>query len=433
MIQRAFWVPALLVLGLALAGLIGLRGELLALALPLATYLVVAYLRAPQTFELEAERRLSTDRITEGMPVSATVAVHNAGGTIEELFLHDLVPPPAEIVEPGPARLARLEAGEPLSWTYRLQGRRGRYRFEGLAAAGLDPFGLFAQQGVVAARSDLLMYPRISELPALPIRPPQTKGFTGPIPSRRRGTGMDFLGVREYQLGDSLRHINWKASARHSVDLFANEYEQERVADVGLILDARPHVDIAVNGRRLFDYSVEATAGLAQAFLEAGHCVSLLVYGAGIARVFPGYGKQQRERILRVLAAADTGINYALEALRHLPVRMLPARCQVVYVGPLIPGDLEPLVGLRAQGYSVLVVSPDPLYAERLLTPDGGRADVAQAERLARVERAVLINGLRRAGVQVIHWRVDEPLAGILEQAGYGLLAASRRAHGVGR
>lgn len=39
MIQRAFWVPALLVLGLALAGLIGLRGELLALALPLATYL----------------------------------------------------------------------------------------------------------------------------------------------------------------------------------------------------------------------------------------------------------------------------------------------------------------------------------------------------------------------------------------------------------
>lgn len=87
---------------------------------------------------------------------------------------------------------------------------------------------------------------------------------------------------------------------------------------------------------------------------------------------------------------------------------------------------------MRAQGYSVLVVSPDPLYAERLLTPDGGRADVAQAERLARVERAVLINGLRRAGVQVIHWRVDEPLAGILEQAGYGLLAASRRAHGVG-
>jgi uncharacterized protein (DUF58 family) len=262
----------------------------------------------------------------------------------------------------------------------------------------------------------VLVYPEVTSLKPIPIRPPQTKGFTGPIPSRKSGTGMDFFGVRQYHLGDSLRHVNWKKSVRHTTDLFTNEYEQERIADVGLILDARPHGDVSFQGQRLFEYSVQATASLADMFLKEGHCLSLLVYSTAILRVFPGYGKIQRERILRALAHAETGINYAMEHLRYFPTRLLPPRGQLVYISPLTTSDLEPLLRFRAQGYHLLVLSPDPLYFEQQGESDASQPDFQLAVRFAKLERDLLCGSLQRAGIRVIHWKINRPLSAVLDQ-----------------
>jgi uncharacterized protein (DUF58 family) len=227
---------------------------------------------------------------------------------------------------------------------------------------------------------------------------------------------MDFFGVRQYHLGDSLRHVNWKKSVRHRTDLFTNEYEQERIADVGLILDARPHCDLTYEGRSLFEYSVQATASLAEMFLNEGHCLSLLVYSMAIQRVFPGYGKFQRERILRTLARAETGINYSREHLGYLPARMLPPRGQLVYVSPLASSDLEPLLRFRAQGYHLLVVSPDPLHFERLDSTDSPQPEFQLGLRFAKIERDLICSQLKRAGIQVVDWKADQSLSNVLDQ-----------------
>lgn len=426
MTSRAFWLAAVVLLALALPGLFLYQGEWIALALPLAVYVALGWLERPTSPALSAERQLSTDRITEGQPVTQSLTVTNNGAALPEVDVRDVWPLGLQLNSGDPWRVVHLPTGDSIELDFSFSGARGRYFFEPVRGLARDSFGLFEAPLTVAAPAKLLAYPRVTQLPPLPIRPPQTKGFSGPIPSRRRGAGQDFLGVREYQLGDSLRRINWRVSARHEAELFANEFELDRVADVCLIVDARPHTDQRVGGRRLVDYAIEATAGLAQGFLSAGHCVSVLVYGAGITRVYPGYGKHQLEKIMRVLATADTGVNYAFEALRNLPVRLLPANGQVVYVGPLVPADLELLVQLRASGYAVLVVSPDPLHGERLETPDPENADFVLAERLARIERAMLLQRLSRAGVQTVPWRVDQPIAPALEQAARTLKTGRR-------
>lgn len=417
MTSRAFWWAAGVLLALVLVGLFLSRGEWIALALPLAVYLTLGWLERPSATSLTAVRQLSTDRISEGLPVTGSLTVNNVGSALPEVDVRDTLSPGLRLTTGDPRRVAPLSAGERIDLEYSVEGPRGRYFFQPVQATARETFGLFEVPLPLAAPATLLVYPRVTDLPLLPIRPPQTKGFSGPLPSRRRGAGQDFLGVREYQLGDSLRRINWRVSARHDAELYANEFELDRVADVCLIVDARPHTDQRVRGRRLLDHAVEATGGLAQGFLSGGHCVSVLVYGAGIARVYPGYGKHQLEKILRVLAAADSGMNYAFETLRNLPVRLLPPKGQVVYVASLVPADLDLLVQLRARGYAVLVVSPDPLHAERLETPDAQSPEFRQAERLARIERAMLLQRLSRAGVQTVNWRVDEPLAAVLEQA----------------
>ena len=148
---------------------------------------------------------------------------------------------------------------------------------------------------------------------------------------------MNFFGVREYQVGDPLRWINWRVVARHTEFLFTNVFEQERIADVGLILDARQQNDVLSPDGPLFDHAVRATASLAEVFLGAGNRVGLLIYGSGMTRTFPGYGKVQRDRIMRALARAKTGFNYALESLEYLPTRFFPARSQIVMISPLLP------------------------------------------------------------------------------------------------
>jgi uncharacterized protein (DUF58 family) len=233
--------------------------------------------------------------------------------------------------------------------------------------------------------------------------------------------------VREYQVGDPLRWINWKVAARHDQTLFTNEFEQERIADVGLILDARSQSDIHCKDGSLFEYSVRVTASLADAFLSDGNRVGLLIYGRGQEKTFPGYGKVQRERILRALGNARTSDNLALQSLNYLPTRFFPAHSQIVMVSPLSDHDLPVLFQLRALGYSLLIVSPDPVSFEaRLYAKD---EVVSVATRLANLERVLLLHKLQRGGIQTVDWDVTRPF----DQVAYAMLGRLPRGiHAIG-
>jgi uncharacterized protein (DUF58 family) len=258
------------------------------------------------------------------------------------------------------------------------------------------------------APGQLLVLPRVSKLRAVAIRPLRTRSYAGPVPARQGGSGVDFFGVREYQAGDARRWINWRVSARHPRSLFTNEFEQERIADVGLILDARQRSEVRIRGESLFEHAVQATASLAGAFLDNGNRVGLLIYGRSLDWTFPGYGKVQRERIVQALAHARTGDSQVFDRLDYLPTRLFPAQSQIVLVSPLWRDDLPTLLRLRAHRYQVLVIRPDPISLEiQALAP---RPEVQLATRIAHLERTLLLRRLLQAGVAVVDWPVDKPL-----------------------
>lgn len=411
MTTRSFWMISGLFGFMVIVGLIAANNTLIVLAFPLISYLVVAILFAPGEQNMRVQRSLSTDRISEGVDVTISLQVNNGNARIDELHLSELTSNDFQNLDGDVSKVARLNPGEALTYQYNFQGWRGKYEFEGLRARLTDPFGLFKVEEQLLAPGNVLVFPRVVPLKEISIQPPHTKGFSGPIPSRKSGTGMDFFGVRQYQLGDSLRRINWRKSERHFVNLYTNEYEQERIADVSILLDARPHCDISFQGRSLFEYSVHAAASLSKMFLSQGHCLSLLVYSAVIRQVFPGYGKMQHERILETLASADTGLNFARKHLSYLPTRLLPPRGQLVYISPLANSDLEPIIYFRNQGYAVLVISPDPLYFEQQMESDPSQPDFQLARRFAKIERNLLISNLRQTGIQVENWTVNQPFS----------------------
>jgi uncharacterized protein (DUF58 family) len=398
---------SLLIYGLVFAALITRNGALLALAIPLVIYLGIAVLYRPGRIWLKAIRMLSAELALPEEAVTVTLTLANEGKPLDELLLADLLPPSVTLVDGQVGLLTALPTGATVKLSYRLRGPRGYYSFPGVKVTATGRFGLFRTEEVLAAPGELLVLPEVTPLRRVAIRPRQTRVYSGAILARQGGPGVEFFGVRDYQPGDPLRWINSRASARHPHTLFINEFEQERVADVGLILDARQQSDAHSPAGSLFEHSIRATAALADVFLNGGNRVGLFIYGRSLDWTYPGYGKVQRLRILQALARAKTGGGHVFEKLEHLPARLFPARSQLVLVSPLLPADAGVLITLRARGYRLLVISPNPLPFERQGLPDSEA--VAVATQLANLERQLLLAKLRQADIRVVDWPVDTP------------------------
>jgi len=395
-------VYVLLLLGLAL-----MSGPLLTLTIPLILYLVAALAYGPGELHLTATRSLSDDRVPKGKPVTVQLTITNQGAGLERVEIQDVIPQQLEVIDGESSLLTSLAPGETTTLTYRVQGGRGDVKLGTVRVKASDELGLFSRQAVLKTPKRLMILPEVMKLRRVAIRPRRTRAYAGPVPARQGGSGVEFFGVREYQVGDPLRWINWRVSARHRPSLFTNEFEQERITDVGLILDARRRTDQQGRGISLFEHGVRATASLAAAFLSEGNRVGLLVYGGFLDWTFPGYGRIQRERILRSLAGAETGESRVFESLDFIPTRYFPAKSQLVLISPLCDDDVSTLVRLRARGYQLMVVSPDPITFEaQTLEPDPA---VALAVRIARLERDLLLRRLQRAGIRTVDWQVDTP------------------------
>ncbi|MBC7875817.1 MAG: DUF58 domain-containing protein [Anaerolineales bacterium] len=397
-----------LVYALLLAGLITLRGELIALAIPFMLYLFFGFWSAPEKLDLLIERTLSIDRVTPNTDVVVTLTVTNHGADIEELLLDEKISPRLMFRIGSPRHLIRLTKGSSRTFSYTIAGPRGTYVFDSVNVTATESLGLIRREQSFATNKKLFIFPEVKRLKYVAIHPRRTRVYAGTIPARVGGTGTEFFGVREYQVGDSPRMINWQVSARHAENLYSNEYQQERVADVGIVLDARVRANLFHEDQSIFEHKVKAAAALSDAFLSQGNRVGLLVYSGYLGWTIPGYGKIQRERIMQALARAEVGVSSVFAGLEHLSPRMFPPESQIVLVSSLVNDDLNVLIHLRGRGYQVMVISPDPVKFEHKLLPASSQVDLAA--RVIRMERDLLIRRLERAGIQVVEWDVSIPL-----------------------
>lgn len=415
MANRRTLLIALLAYLLILIGLTILDGALIALALPLVLYLATTVQIDLPDLQIQVRRILSNSYLLPDKPATVTLEIENRGSHLQEVEISDVVPPGLE-VEGNTSVLLPLPEGTVYSLTYQVKGPRGTYQFGNIHCVVREAFGLIKREVRIQKPARLSILPEVWSLRPIQIRPRRTRGFAGPIPSGKPGSGINFFGVREYHTGDPRRWINWRISARYPDRLFSNEFEQERIADVGLILDARQRTNVTGSNQSLFEHAVRATAALASAFLKDGNRVGLLIYGRGLERTHPGYGKHQRQSIMRALSHAQIGDSLVFDNLDFLPTRFFPSESQIVLVSPLCQDDPPVLTRIRARGYSVWVISPDPVDFEARIMGSRNNGTLSIARDLAELERGLWIKTLRRVGIPVVNWQVFDPLDNAIQK-----------------
>ena len=407
----------LIVLGLLVAALVTRNGDLAWMTLPFLVYLGIGILQSPSPgkIRLVATRSTETTKTDDVSSVDVVVTVRNQGAAIDRLCLSDPLQAGMRVTDGQVRQAAALQAGEDTRLKYTFQTERGSFSWKTIRAVVSDPFGLIETKLELPAEAEVQAQPELIRFRPFPLRPQDTLHSAGSIPARLGGSGTDFWGVREYHPGDPLRRLDWRRTARHPHQFFTKEFEQEEIADIGLILDARRRTDLRIGQDSLFEHSARAAASLAQVFLRQGNRVSLLIYGEHIVNVFPGYGKMQLNRILRTLAEVTTEEGGSLSSLQFIPIHMFSSHSLIVVLSPLAPDDWQLFARLRAYGYQVLLISPNPMdFAERVLSND---STTRLAGRLTRLERQLEISRITHLWIPVIDWKVSQPLSPLVRNA----------------
>ena len=393
-----------------LASLVLGRPELAVLAAPFALLLFtgLAAAREPQFLVSLA---LDRDRAVEGDEFLITIDLE-ARTPVERLELHIPLRDGLEIVDGASPLTLHLDYGEERTVELRVRCKRwGAYVVGELTLRAHDRLDLFGYQGTLDRRTPLKVYPRAEELRSL-VAPLETQVHTGNQVARAKGEGIEFADLRPFETGDSLRRINWRATARRG-EVWVNESHPERNTDVIIFLDT--FVEAREEAESTLDIAVRAAASLADRYLERKDRVGLVSFGGYLNWLLPSSGIVQLYRIVDSLLDTEIILSYAWKDVDVIPTRTLPPKALVLAVSPLLDERaMKTLLDLRARGFdlAVIEVSPVPFAS----AAEGEREQLAY--RLWQLKREALRGRYQRVGVPVVEWRDGMPLEAALAEVG---------------
>lgn len=311
--------------------------------------LVVALAMTVRKPRLDIRRDVYPDRVERGKPALATLRVRNAGNRWQGPFVaYDVV---------GTSRSAevavrRLAPGAEAVSHYELPTvRRGRLTVGPLVLERADPLGLARRRLSAGGTTVLWVHPRRH-----PVRPtiagrPRHHHEGRTTDDSLRGSA-DLRDVRPYVVGDEVRHLHWKATARVG-QLMVRDYIDPDQPRLSVLLDTRP---VALSPSA-FEEAVEVAASVVFAAAMAGQRCRLLTPSGWDLAPTPG------PTAARVLLDALTEMAQTPDNARLLPPVLTSSRAGggsvVLVTGPVVTG--WDLATLATRYRSVTAVSIGPI------------------------------------------------------------------------
>jgi uncharacterized protein (DUF58 family) len=402
----------------------------------LAVLLFSRYLTRRWAESLTATRECNRLSADVGDMVAVVVNVANSSSLpIAWCLIEDLLPrhalvhdPPALGLEGRRTQLSMLPARAARSLRYQLRcNRRGYYQIGPLVLETGDLFGLHRRYRVATKPHFLLVYPRVLPLEGYDVSSRRPIGEVRMM-HRLYEDPTRIAGVRQYERGDSLNRVHWRATARTGV-LHSKVYEPSSVAGVTLLLDYHQASHDPRNEPFRSELAITAAASVANAVYEMGQQVGLVTNGRDAAdrirqegwdcdlrtrdaarqaasmldhseRLRPVIvetrrGADQLLRVLETLARVELTDGLTLPQLITETTGRIPRDASVLAVLPQVTPDVSiALHGLRRQGFAVSAIVS--VYEEY---------DFAQAS-----------GPLLAVGIPTYHLRSEESIVAVCRQ-----------------
>jgi uncharacterized protein (DUF58 family) len=336
-----------------LLGIVDLaRAGVLALAVPVLSSIVVLRSRV----QIANRRSAEPPRAVAGETVVVHLTISNRSLLpTGSLMLEDHLPGQLR----GSARfvLDGLLSRETRTVSYRMPRLpRGRYLAGPLNIRLTDPFHLVDVRRSFTATSEIIVAPIVETLRG--IEPPRSLDVGDDAGSHSIGArGADDASTREYRMGDDLRKIHWRSSARTGA-LMVRQEERPWQGQMTVLLDTRrsahaegPAAQASADDERVrssLEWAISAAATIATHGIVAGRDV-WLIPDPGLPTRLP---MAETAQVADHLATAEASPRKNLDALDGLLGPLTRESTMIAVLGELDPRSLRLLAGVHPRGTS---------------------------------------------------------------------------------
>jgi uncharacterized protein (DUF58 family) len=180
----------------------------------------------------------------------------------------------------------RLKASSVSKLQYELRPvERGEYHFGKLNIYASSVFGLVSRRFVSAENKMVPTYPSFMQLRKYDLLAISNNLHQYGIKKIRKiGHTMEFEQIKEYVLGDDLRTINWKATAKTN-QLMVNQFQDEKSQPVYSVIDKGRVMKMPFDGLTLLDYAINASLVISNVALKKQDKAGILAFSKKVENI----------------------------------------------------------------------------------------------------------------------------------------------------
>ncbi len=195
--------------------------------------------------------------------------------------------------------------------------------------------------------------------------------FAGEYHSIFKGQGIEFSEVREYNIGDDIRTIDWNVSARMG-SLFVKKFIEERELTVMLLIDMSSSSKFGTTDELKSEIAAEISALLAFSAIKNNDKVGMIIFTDKIEKYIPPKkGRSHTLRMIREILSfqpehSNTDLNVALEYLN----KVIKRKAIVFLISDFISPDYSKSIAIANKRHDLVALTlSDP--KEKSLTGSG--------------------------------------------------------------
>lgn len=293
---------------------------------------------------IRIERKVSGS-LALGVWSEVSLQLHNLSFQAQKVEIFDDYPPHSAF-EALP-QILLIKSQRSLQTQYRIcPEKRGNTQFSGTHLLTYSPLGIWKKYHYISHESPVKIYPNFAAITKYTLLAMEDRlGQIGIKQLQRRGEGLEFHQLREYRAGDTLRQIDWNASARIK-KLISKEYQDERDQQIIFLLDCGRRMLTQDDALSHFDHTLNAMLLLSYVALRQGDALGLMTFSGEQQRwLAPRKGVNAVNTVLNTVYDLQPSLQTSdyLTAAKQLMNR-LNKRALIIIVSNLRDEDHEELI-----------------------------------------------------------------------------------------
>ncbi|MBZ0327309.1 MAG: DUF58 domain-containing protein [Altibacter sp.] len=288
----SYWIPAL-------------YGIVWILVLVLGVSLLIEFSMLYSAFGLEAARILP-EKFSNSDENEVLIRLYNKYSFTISIGIVDELP--VQFQKRDFFRKITIPGKNRNTFTYGVRPvERGEYVFGNLNCYASSRIGLLRKRFTFNNEQMVKVYPSFIQMKKYDFLAIDNRlSHIGLKKIRRIGHTMEFEQIKEYVVGDDVRTINWKSTAKHA-GLMVNQYQDEKMQPVYSIIDTSRVMKMPFNGLKLVDFAINSALAFSNIALKKGDKVGLVDFSNKLGSYLPAIAKKTYlNNILEVLYNVDT-------------------------------------------------------------------------------------------------------------------------------